>query len=129
MKLHKPANRLCTVLNLATLVLVVIAQYRTLTDIRPFAFVGMTALLVSTMIAGWLLGGACRDARTAMVLATSVRNVGVGLVVATSSFAGTPAVTAALAYGLFQTVIMALVAVIWGRWGMSKTAISGAAVA
>ena len=47
--------------------------------------------------------------------ATSVRNVGVSMVIATGSFAGTKAVTAATAFALFQTIVMALVALGWGR--------------
>jgi len=38
--------------------------------------------------------------RTAMTMATSVRNVGVSLVIATGSFAGTKAVTAATAFAI-----------------------------
>jgi hypothetical protein len=36
-------------------------------------------------------------------------------VIATSSFPGTPAVTATLAFALFQTVAMALLVLGWGR--------------
>jgi hypothetical protein len=32
-----------------------------------------------------------------------------------ASFPGTPAVTAATAFGLFQTILVALVALAWGR--------------
>ena len=46
---------------------------------------------------------------------TGVRNVGVSLVIAASSFPGTAAVTAATAFALVQTVLMALVALVWGR--------------
>jgi hypothetical protein len=46
-----------------------------------------------------------------MAFSTDVRNASVSLVIATVSFPGTPAVTAALAYGLFQTVVLALLAV------------------
>ena len=42
-------------------------------------------------------------------------NVGVSLVIATGSFAGTQAVTAATAFAIFQTIIMAVVALGWGR--------------
>jgi hypothetical protein len=44
-----------------------------------------------------------------------VRNVGVSLVIATGSFPNTPAVTAALAFGLLQTIALALLALGWGR--------------
>ena len=66
---------------------------------------------MATLVAGWVLGGPGSDRRTAMAFSTDVRNASVSLVIATVSFPGTPAVTAALAYGLFQTVVLALLAV------------------
>jgi hypothetical protein len=56
-----------------------------------------------------------------MVMATSVRNVGVSLVIAADGFPGTPAVTAATAFAIFQTVVMALVALGWGRLASAIT--------
>ena len=53
--------------------------------------------------------------RKAMTLATSLRNVGVGLVIATGAFAGTPAVTATLIYGLFEVLGSLLLALWWRR--------------
>jgi hypothetical protein len=50
-----------------------------------------------------------------MTMATAVRNVGVSLVIVTGSFAGTKAVTAATAFAIFQTIVMALVALGWNR--------------
>jgi BASS family bile acid:Na+ symporter len=50
-----------------------------------------------------------------MTLTTSLRNVGVGLVIASAAFAGTPAVTATLAYGLFGVVGSLLLALGWAR--------------
>jgi BASS family bile acid:Na+ symporter len=52
-----------------------------------------------------------------MTLTTSLRNVGVGLVIATGAFAGTAAVTAAVAYGLFEVVGSLLLALWWARRG------------
>ena len=45
-----------------------------------------------------------------MMLTTSLRNVGVGLVIANGAFAGTPALTAVLAYGLLEVCGSLLVA-------------------
>jgi hypothetical protein len=56
-----------------------------------------------------------------MTMATAVRNVGVSLVIATGSFAGTRAVTAATAFAIFQTIVMALVALGWGRLLATQT--------
>jgi BASS family bile acid:Na+ symporter len=50
-----------------------------------------------------------------LALTTSLRNVGVGLVIATSNFGGTAAVTAVLAFGIFEIVGSLLLALAWGR--------------
>ena len=103
-RLQKPANLVSKVLNLVVVGVILVTQFQLLTAIRPRGFVGMLALLIGSWASGWLLGGPGTEARKAMTLTTSLRNVGVGLVIASSAFAGTPAVTAALAYGLFAVV-------------------------
>lgn len=50
-----------------------------------------------------------------MALTTALRNVGVGLVIVTGNFAGTPAVSAALAYGIVEVFGSLLVALWWRR--------------
>jgi bile acid:Na+ symporter, BASS family len=114
-KLKKPANLLSTLLNLTLLGMILIVQFELLISIPLRAFVGMSLLLLSTMAIGWLLGGPGSDLRKSLAITTAVRNAGVCLVIATSSFAGTPAVTAATAYGVFQTIVMAAIAIAWGR--------------
>jgi bile acid:Na+ symporter, BASS family len=113
--LTKPLRRLSTLLNLATFGLILGAQFRTLAGIRIASYAGMLALVLGSAAAGWVLGGPGAENRTAMAMATGVRNVGVTMVIATGSFAGTPAVTAATAFGLFQTIVMAILALTWGR--------------
>src|SRR5262245_7927818 len=120
MRLMKPANALSLVLNLALLGLILTVQFEFLIDIPVRAYGGMLALGKAGLAAGWLLGGPRSADRTAMVMATSVRNVGVTLVIATASFPGTAAVTAATAFGLFQTILMALVALGWGRLASNR---------
>jgi BASS family bile acid:Na+ symporter len=114
-RLLKPANLLSMVLNLSVIGLILVVHFQILVAIRPIAFVGMLALVLAALAAGWLLGMPGSDNRKAMAITTSVRNVGVSLVIATSSFPGTAAVTATLAFALFQTIVMALVALGWGR--------------
>jgi hypothetical protein len=48
-------------------------------------------------------------------MATSVRNLGASPSNAAGSFAGTKAVPATTAFAIFQTIVMALVALGWGR--------------
>jgi BASS family bile acid:Na+ symporter len=114
-RLTTPARRLSLILNLATLGAILAVQFDMLIGIPARGFAGMSALVLAAVAAGWLLGGPGSGIRTAMAMATSVRNVAVSLVIATASFPGTPAVTAATAFALFQTIVMALVALGWGR--------------
>ena len=81
----------------------------------------MLALLLASWAAGWLLGGPDAAIRKTMTLTTSLRNAGVGLVIATSTFAGTPAVTATLMYGLVEIVGALLLALWLGRHEKSKS--------
>jgi BASS family bile acid:Na+ symporter len=114
-RLKKPANLLSLVLNLVMFGVILRVQWDMLMGIPLRAYLGMLALVLVGMAAGWLLGGPGNENRTAMTMATAVRNVGVSLVIATGSFAGTKAVTAATAFAIFQTAVMALVALAWGR--------------
>jgi BASS family bile acid:Na+ symporter len=71
--------------------------------------------LSASLASGWSAGGPDGGSRKAVALATSLRNVGVGPVIATGSLAGTPAVSAALAYGIIEFVGFVLLAMLWGR--------------
>jgi len=115
-RLSQPANLVSKVLNLIVVGLILVAQSHLLTAIRPLAYVGMLALLIASWAAGWLLAGPDPAIRKTMTLTASLRNVGVGLVIATGSFAGTPAVTAVLVYGLFEVFGSLLLALGWARW-------------
>jgi BASS family bile acid:Na+ symporter len=85
----------------------------------------MLALLAASWAAGWCLGGPGSEARRTMTLTTSLRNVGVGLVIASSAFPGTPAVTAVLAYGLFGLVGSLLLALWYARSGEGRPRAAG----
>ena len=112
-RLQRPANLISTLLNLTTLTLILYSQFDMLVGVPMRAYFGMFLLVLAGVAVAWLLGGGGN--RSALVMATSVRNVGVSLVIVTAAFAGTRAVAAATAFALFQTVVMALVAVAWGR--------------
>lgn len=114
-RLTRPANLLSVVLNLALLGTILFAQHDMLIAIPLIAYAGMAALVTAALAAGWLLSGPGKDRRTAMVMATAVRNVGVALVIVTTSFPGTRAVAVATVFALFQTIVLALVALAWGR--------------
>ncbi len=113
--LQGPLGLLSKMLNLAVVGLVLVTQFDLLAQISPRAYGGMLILLVVSWAAGWLLSGRAAEVRKAMTLTASLRNVGVGLVIANSAFAGTPAVTAVLAYGLFAVLGSLFLALAWGR--------------
>jgi BASS family bile acid:Na+ symporter len=121
-RLRRPAGLLSVALNLLTLGVLLSEQFGMLIEIPLRAYLGMFALVTASVAAGWLLGMPGRGNRTAMAMATGVRNVGVCLVIAASSFPGSAAVTAATAFALFQTVLMALVALGWGRLASASEA-------
>jgi BASS family bile acid:Na+ symporter len=126
-RLLKPAQLGSKVLNLAAVGLILVTQFHLLMETPARGFIGMLILLLAGWAAGWLLGGPGPDTRKAMTLTTSLRNVGVGLVIATGSFPGTPALTAVLVYGLFGVVGTLFLALGWARKGAVMTGDSGQA--
>ena len=108
------------ILSLITAGLILSTQWHMLTEIRLRGFAGMLTLLVVSLAIGWLTGGSGNDNRKTMALATALRNVGVGLVIVTSNFAGTPTVSAALAYGIVEVLGSLLIALWWGRPPMKR---------
>jgi BASS family bile acid:Na+ symporter len=114
-RLLSPFELVSKVLNLSVVVLILATQFRMLAEIRLTGFAGMLILLIASLVIGWLAGGSGRDDRKTMALTTSLRNVGVGLVIATGNFPDTPAVSAVLAYGIVEVFGSLLVALWWGR--------------
>jgi hypothetical protein len=95
---------------------ILVVQGHLLAHIRLSSFVGMLALLVVSLAAGWLLGGPGSDNRKTLALTTSLRNVGVSLVIATGDiFAGTPAGPTVMVYGWVEIFGSLALALAWGR--------------
>jgi BASS family bile acid:Na+ symporter len=114
-RLQKPANLLSAMLSLLTVGVIFFVHLQLLMEIHLRGYLGMSALLIASWAAGWVLGGPSTELRKSMTLTTSLRNVGVGLVIATGSFAGTEAVTVAVAYGILEIVGSFLLALWWAR--------------
>jgi bile acid:Na+ symporter, BASS family len=110
-----PFELVSKVLNLCVAGAILVTQFPMLVDIRLRGFAGMLMLLAASLVIGWLAGGSEGDDRRTMALTTALRNVGVGLVIVTGNFAGTPAVSAALAYGIVEVFGSLLVALWWRR--------------
>ena len=111
-----PFELVSKILNLGVAALILATQFPMLMEIRLRGFVGMLILLAGSCVAGWLAGGPGTSQRKTMALTTSLRNVGVGLVIVTGNFAGTPAVAAALAYGIVEVFGSLLLALWWRRF-------------
>jgi len=121
--LQKPLERAGNIINLGVAGLILATQFQMLAQIRVRGFVGMFILLAASLGIGWLSGGGGAAGRKSMALTTSLRNLGVGLVIAASSFGGTPAVSAALAYGIVEIFGARLIAIWWGRRSRSTTGV------
>jgi BASS family bile acid:Na+ symporter len=114
-RLKRRAGQLGAFLNLLLLTVILITQGRLLAEIRLIGYVGMLCLLLVTMLAGGLAGGEMAQDRKGMVITTAVRNVGAALVIVAVSCPGTAAISSTTIYALFQTVVIVLVALVWGR--------------
>jgi bile acid:Na+ symporter, BASS family len=113
-RLLSPFELANKILNLSVAGLILSTQFQMLTQIRANGFFGMLTLLAWSLVVGWLAGGPGTASRNTMALTTSLRNVGVGLVIVTGNFTGTPAVSAALAYGIVE-VLGSLLVALWFR--------------
>ena len=113
----KPVGLLANALLLALVGVIVATQYEMLAAIRPRGWLGMGLLLTASLGLGWSCGGPDLASRKALATTTATRNVAVGLVIAASNFAGTPAVTAVVAYGLVSIFGALGCALLLGRPG------------
>jgi BASS family bile acid:Na+ symporter len=100
--LDRPVGLASNVLLLAGVGLILATQYETLSAVRLRGWFGMLLLLLASLAIGWLCGGPTSPTRKALALTTAIRNAAVGLVIVSTSFPGTPAVTAVIAYALIS---------------------------
>jgi BASS family bile acid:Na+ symporter len=121
-RIVKPVRRLANLLLLALFVLILAAQHETLAAIRLRGWTGMSMLLLASLGIGWLCGGRDVATRKATAVTTATRNAAVGLVIAAANFAGTPAVTAVVAYGLVSTFGAIGFAMLLGRYAAIEPA-------
>lgn len=120
--LQSPANRISSVLSLVAIGVILYTQMRILTAIDLRGYFGMSLLMLSSLLAGWIFAESGTENRRSMSLTTAVRNVGVGLVIAAGSFADTAAQTAVLAYGVVEVAGALLVAVAWRKLSVPQVA-------
>ena len=110
-RIARPVGLLANLLLLAAIGLMLASQYKTLETIRLRGWFGMFLLQAVSLGIGWLCGGPGRATRKTLALTTGARNAAVALVIVSSNFAGTPAVTAVIACGLVS--ILGTLACAW----------------
>jgi BASS family bile acid:Na+ symporter len=116
-RIVRPVGVVANVLLLVLIGLIVVTQFDMLAAIRARAWAGMAALFATSLAIGWLCGTGGAATRKASALTAAARNAAVGLAIATGTFAGTPVVTAVVAYGLVSMLGTLGCAVVAGRFG------------
>lgn len=114
-RLLRPVNALSLVVLLVLVVLISTDQYGELSALGVIVF---SAMILSTEIPfaiGYGLGGPDADTRRAIGMGTGVRNMGIAILIATDSFAGTPVVLAVIAYSLVVILLGLAHAGYWSR--------------
>ena len=86
--IDKPVGLLANLLLIVGVGLILATQYQTLCAIRLQGWTGMLLLLLASLAIGWLGGGPTPSTRKALALTTVIRNAAVGLVIASTNFAG-----------------------------------------
>jgi BASS family bile acid:Na+ symporter len=99
-RIANPIGLLANLLLLGVVALVLVREFESLGTIRLRGWCGMFLLLAASLAIGWLFGGPGRARRKALAVTTGVRNAAVALVIVSTNFAGTAAVTAVVAYAL-----------------------------
>jgi BASS family bile acid:Na+ symporter len=120
-RVDKPLGLVANALLLALIAAIVATQYGMLAAIRPRGWFGMGLLLSASLGLGWSCGGPDGARRKALALTTATRNVAVALVIATSDFSNTPAVTAVVAYGLVSILGALGCALLVGQRGANES--------
>jgi bile acid:Na+ symporter, BASS family len=114
-KIKRACEIFSSTLMLITFVLVLALYYPVLLGIRLIAFGAMLLLCLASLAVGWMSGGPDPGTRKALALTTSFRNAGVGMVIAAGGFAGTPVLSAVVAYTVVSTVGTVASALWWGN--------------
>jgi BASS family bile acid:Na+ symporter len=120
-RMCKPIAMLANLFLIAGVGLILITQYESLSAVRLRGWVGMLLLLTASLLIGWFCGGPAQATRKALALTTAVRNVAVGLVIVSTNFAGTPAVTAVVAYALVSILGALGCALLFSKWSGNET--------
>jgi BASS family bile acid:Na+ symporter len=111
----RPSILLANLFVAMAIALVAIRDYETLIKLPWTAVAAILLLVASMLLAGWLLGGPQPDTRRSLALGTSAQSNGLALVITSSSFPGSGADIAVVAFGLLNILINFAIAFYWRR--------------
>ena len=111
-RLLRPMEILSEATGAASLALVTVTEFRSITELGWRAWLAMAIGFELSLLVGWMLGGSARGARQVVALGTSNRNIALALLVALQNFAGSPVVSAVVGNGLLL-IGMGLIHVGW----------------
>ena len=112
----RPVEMLSEAVGALSLAFVTLVEFKTIlaTGWKPLLAMALVSELA--LLAGYLIGGPKTESRRVVALGTSNRNIALAVLVAISSFAGTPVVGAVVANGLLL-ILLGLLHVAWWRFG------------
>lgn len=111
----RPSILLANFATAAIILLVIMRDYQTLIALPWTAVAAMLILIVSMLLLGWMLGGPQKASRRSLALGTSAQSNGLALLITSSSFPGTGADIAVIAFGVLNIIINFGVAIYWHR--------------
>ena len=113
--LLRPSILLANLTLAAIIGLVLWRDYQTLLALPWTTVAAMLLLIVCALLSGWFLGGRDTSTRKALALGTSAQSNGLALLISSSSFPGTGADVAVVAFGLLNIITNFSVAIYWNR--------------
>jgi BASS family bile acid:Na+ symporter len=126
-RLRAPAELLGKVLNGCSIGCILVDHWQRPGDSHFVGLSAMLALLIVSLAAGYLMGGPGNSSRKTVALSTSLRNIGVSVVVASSHQVESAALAAVIGYAIIEITGSLLAALWWGRMGAPRPYISPSA--
>ncbi len=111
-RLARPLGKLAAMLLAAIAVLVLVMQGKLLLVVGIGGYVAVVLAAVGAILLGHLLGGPRSSTRSALAIASAVRNPGIALLVIQLNFPGRGAGAVVLTYVLVSAILLA----IYGKW-------------
>jgi BASS family bile acid:Na+ symporter len=80
-----------------------------------FRILAILAVVLLSLVTGWLLGGTRREYRRTLAFGTTLRNIALAAVIATTAFGGGDVTAAVFTYFFVQVVVVGLIGVVFTR--------------